>query len=372
MLTEQQTAVRELADLAPWGGVWVSGDKESSGGNKNDDNDEERKDDSHGLNNHPLAYPPKASGVQNIPWKGLPAEIRNSIYQYAMADEGEKVLNIRHYPNGVPRRSARGTASASNFSQSYWGLTQVCKQTRNEFMLWLLTKRRVRTPLATLKHYIDTFHRPGAGDRRIGWVEPICCGAPLPGDGVEVLELLRNNSPSFHLQLTPTTVSEVLDALVPPPAPDAFDELKIMQHMQETVPLWGDSTTLKLSGIEGIYITSIVKDSDGYDVDICDDEDVQTHEILIKFNITQNGVNTMPFEERLRHLNSFIFGSKIAEKKGVKLEADFPNTITEWEVSSSGTLYLELKDNGTRALTSLRKLTFAPSETCSYTEEELY
>jgi hypothetical protein len=239
-------------------------------------------------------------------------------------------------------------------------------------MPWLLTKRRVRTPLATLNNYIDTFHCPEAGDRNSGWVEPICCGAPLPGDGVEVLELLRSNSPNFHLQLTPTTVSEVLDALAAPPAPGAFDELKIMQHMAETIPLWGDSITLKSSGIQGIRLTSIVKDCDDYDVDICDDEDVQTHEILIKLDITLDGANTIPFEEQLGHLNNFIFRSEIAAKKGVKLEVKFPDTTAEWEVSSSGVLYLELKDCETRTLTGVRKLTFTSSRTCGYTEEGLY
>jgi hypothetical protein len=58
----------------------------------------------------------------------------------------------------------------------------------------------------------------------IGWVEPICCGASLLGDGVNVLELLRlnNTNPDFHLQLTPA----VLETLTAPFNPDEIFRVK--------------------------------------------------------------------------------------------------------------------------------------------------
>ncbi|KAK1920127.1 hypothetical protein P3342_002423 [Pyrenophora teres f. teres] len=68
---------------------------------------------------HSHRYPPNKVGVQNVEWSLLPGELRNKIYEYAMMGEKENVLNVRHYPDGVPRRSDRGIASNTNFAFSH-------------------------------------------------------------------------------------------------------------------------------------------------------------------------------------------------------------------------------------------------------------
>lgn len=88
----------------------------------------EKKQNNGWRQSHAREYPPKEFGVQNAPWSSLPAEIRNEIYQYCMAKEEKKFVDVRHYPSGVPRRSVRGTfLSSTNFLQSYWGFTQTCE-----------------------------------------------------------------------------------------------------------------------------------------------------------------------------------------------------------------------------------------------------
>jgi hypothetical protein len=164
----------------------------------------------------------------------MAAELRNIIYEYRKVNGEEKVLNVLHYPHGIPRRSIRGVSTPTNFALSYWGFTQTCHQVRNQLTPWLSEKRTVRTPLATLNGYVYTFHGadPVTGER-IGRVDPICTGAPLKRDRVEVLELLKLHcgSSSFHLQLIPTSVSLVLDWLQPEARAGDYDELNIFQEI---------------------------------------------------------------------------------------------------------------------------------------------
>lgn len=188
----------EVAELLPWA-HWDSGSEEEAYSSSDSEDDEAEWTPSHSGK-----YPPAKAVVQSVPWLSLPPEIRNEIYQYCMANEEKKVVNVFHCPDGIPRRSGRGGCSATNFSQSYWGFTQTCMAVRQEFTPWLLAKRSVRTLLATLNKYVDVFHRRDlVTKQRAGKVEPICNDGPLPGQGVEILELIREKtrSPDFHLRL---------------------------------------------------------------------------------------------------------------------------------------------------------------------------
>lgn len=193
--------------------------------------------------------------MQNEPCSSLPAEIRNEIYQYCIVNEENKVVNILHYPNSITRRSVRRASSQANFSQSSWGFTQTYMQVRyrypttlycgitltsydqvrKELTPWLRSKRSVRTPLATLNDYVDIFHpRDPVTSKHVGIIEPMCNGKPLPGDGVEILELLRekDGSSDFQLTFTPTplnlgrTSSDAVDLTL-------FDELSVFDELNK-------------------------------------------------------------------------------------------------------------------------------------------
>lgn len=77
-----------------------------------------------------------------------------------MEIEEKKALTVVHYPDGIPRRSIRGISTTTNFTHSFWGFTQTCRQVRDEISPWLLSKRKVRTSLTTLNVYAEVFHRP--------------------------------------------------------------------------------------------------------------------------------------------------------------------------------------------------------------------
>ncbi|KAF1849022.1 uncharacterized protein K460DRAFT_404273 [Cucurbitaria berberidis CBS 394.84] len=349
----------EVKQLQPWHG-WSLEEEESSSdsGSESDDRPFPRSHNRH--------YPPKVLGSQNTPWTDIPGEIRNKIYEYAMLNEEEKTFNVIHYPNGVPRRSVRGITSMTNFAHSYWGFTQSCQQIRNEFTPWLLNKRRVRTPLATLNHYVETFHRLDQDGKRAGWIEPIFRGAPLPGRGVEVLNLLKvkHANPDLHLQLTPTTVNVILDYLTPPTDEHHFDELKIVKDMDETFADWTGNTR-QTAGIEGIHITSIGREdqtehSDGEDDDV-------SHEILIKLDIG----TVHELQPQLQGVNSFIFASRIAQKTGVKLQASFGGGVARWIVRRPGTVDMQWKKGKGRGASMFRRLTLAPQELEGFLEESL-
>ncbi|KAH6870453.1 hypothetical protein BKA58DRAFT_385102 [Alternaria rosae] len=328
--TSFEEKVRAEADrLGRWLG-WVSEEE------KDDEIDVE---DQYMPRSHSRRYPPRKPGTQNAPWSELPGEVRNLIYQYAMTNEEKKILNVRHYPKGVPRRSVRGITFPTNFAHSYWGLTQTCRQVRSEFTPWLLEKRRVRTALETINDYFNIFHRPDKDGEVVGWVEPICCGATLPQNGVDVLALLKlqEKSSKFHLQLTPTTVSEALDVLNMPADPDDFDELKIMRDMARTFRAWShnDDDVISLIGLDGIHITSVPKGIKNITATTEDGEDVQ-HEILIKFIMKLGKMEEALDKYRLHCLNKIIFVAQLSNRIGVKLEARFKTGFAIWKVRRTG------------------------------------
>ena len=352
--TSFEEKVRAEADrLGPWLG-WVSEEE------TDDESDEEAQ---YVPRLHSRRYPPKKPGTQNVHWSDLPGEVRNLIYQYAMTDEEKKILNVRHYPEGVPRRSVRGIACPTNFAHSYWGLTQTCRQIRGEFTPWLLAKRRVRTGLETINDYVNIFHRPDKDGEVSGWVEPICCGAPLPQHGVDVLALLklRETSSRFHLQLTPTTVSEALDALNIPTNPDDFDELKIIRDMAKTFRAWSHNNVISLIGLDNIHITSVPKGIKTSTDTNEDGEDVQ-HEILIKFIMRPGQTENAPDKYRLHCLNKIIFAAELSKKTGVKLKARFDTSVAIWKVRRIGVVDMRWKTRagGSKVSRRLTKYCYSP------------
>ncbi|CAO2650213.1 Nn.00g015050.m01.CDS01 [Neocucurbitaria sp. VM-36] len=353
----------EVAQLQLWHG-WVSEEQGSSSDSDPDDETYPRS--------YSRRYPPKVTGSQNLPWSELPGEIRNKIYEYAMSNEEEKMLNVIHYPNGIPRRSVRGgITSPTNFAHSYWGFTQTCQKIRNEFTPWLLNKRRVRTLLATLNDYIETFHRPGDDEKRAGWIQPICCGAPLPGTGVEVLSILKHKHANshFHIQLTPMPISVLLEDLAPMNEPDQFDELRIVRDMDETFTSWSGNI-LQTAGLQSIHITSVVRENQS-DFNNAE-EDETLHEILIKLDVGQPQMQNITHNQQLQSLSSFIFASKFSEKPAVKLKASFDSGgVARWVVRRPGTIDMQWKARETRGKNIFQRLTLASDEPIGFLETSL-
>ncbi|KAI2482628.1 hypothetical protein Ptr902_04944 [Pyrenophora tritici-repentis] len=278
----------EVEQLALWRG-WVS-----------DGSSEEDEKNKHLPRTHSNHYPPKNFGVQNVDWSLLPGELRNRIYDYAMMGENEKVINVRHCPDGVPRRSDRGIASNTNFAFSHWGFTQTCRQIRHELKPWLQMKRQVRTPLETINEYIDTFHRPDADGKLIGWVEPICRDVPLSGDGVDVLALLKlkENNPDFHIHFSLTQSNS-----------GHFNEMNIMHDIEDTYT-HGWMALFANAGIVGAKVSSVAGDTAVSNVSTEDDADLpQPNDTLLKLKTgpikaarITNG--SIPIETRLKGTGS--------------------------------------------------------------------
>jgi hypothetical protein len=330
-VTRGKCLLDEIAELRPWP-HWDSDEGSSDDSDTND-----------GLipRSHADIYPPKQVGVQNIPWSSIPGELRNKIYEYCKSNEEEKVLNVHHYPNGVPRRSFRGVTQTTNFSYSYWGFTQTCRQVREEFVPWLLEKRKVRTPLATLNDYVDTFPRPDpVSGKRIGWVEPIFCGARLSNKGVEIMELLKHhyNDPGFHLQLRPTGMNPVHKALEQESNPRLnYDELKIFRLLKlfykrsEGKDLhrrpWGIERALSEVGIKAIYITS-----DPLPIDQDDEEnemDGRSRKIMLRLQIAPlSGERSL--EEQISLVSHLIFQSRLVQHPGITLTASIGDASVCW------------------------------------------
>ncbi|KAJ4372913.1 hypothetical protein N0V83_003204 [Neocucurbitaria cava] len=310
----------EVEQLQLWHG-WES--------EEHDDSSDSDSEDEPLPRSHSRRYPPKVLGSQNTPWSELSGELRNIIYEYAMSNEEEKTVNVVHYPYGIPRRSVRGINSTTNFAHSYWGFTQTCRTIRQEFTPWLLGKRRVRTPIATLNDYIDTFHRPNSEGQRIGWIEPICRGAPLPEPGVEVV-----------------------------------------RDMCETYSTWSGSA-LPTTGLQGIRVTSRVSKEDGSESD--DDEDDEAwREIILKLDVGRPEVRTLTHIQQLENLNRFIFASKLAENKRVSLQASFGGGLAEWVVRRPGTVYMRWKESKVRGKHISRWLDFARDQARGFSETIIY
>jgi len=357
----------EIAELKRWA-HWES-EVESSSSDSDSEDDSTPRSISR-------SFPAKKVGVQNVPWKQLPAEMRNTIYEYCIANEEEKIVNVTHYPHGIPRRSSRGASNTVNFAHSYWGFTQTCQDVRAELTPWLLQKRNVRTPLATLNDYVNVFHRPDpVNGKLIGKVEPICTGAPIPGKGVEVLELLKQNheSAEFLLQLTPTSVSPVLDALQPIPDPLAYDELEIMREI-ETVFKKDAGEKFRKAGISSIRVLSqvleVIDNEAEFDEDV-EHEEQRSHDVRIELEISPPiGAHTHR-NKQISDINKFVFETRLAYKNGVQLHARVAGGIGRWKVRGQGVVdmgWKQKKKGGDRLYRRLTGRAHAPD---SFDAEEL-
>jgi hypothetical protein len=288
---------------------------------------------------HSRGYIPARPSTQNVPWSDLPGEIRNRIYQYAVANDNGSVVNVHHYPKGIPRRSERKVASSSSlYAWSYWGFTQVNQQIRREFTPWLLEVRRVRTPLATLNSYVNTFHRPLGTGERIGWIEPITNDAPLLEDGVEVQELLRHahENPHFHLQLTPSPIFPNMELLPATQVPSPTDELSIIKKLGANYEKWS-----KGYGVRGVRITKKPE----FDLDsIPIDDEEEDHDILIHLAVDMDRTHSR--DSQLHSINRFIWRSRLHKSEGIRIQADIAGGVAMWTIVSSGVVDLYWKENG--------------------------
>jgi hypothetical protein len=329
-------SLSEVAKLALWP-HWKSDDEDSM---------EEGNEAFVQPRRHSRSYPPKLVGVQNLPWSSLPAEMRNTIYEYCMEAEEKRVLNVVHYPDGIPRRSIRGISTTTNFAHSFWGFTQTCKQVRQELTPWLLSKRSVRTRLATLNSYVELFHRSSAVDgKRIGRIEPICTAAPLPRDGVEILGLVKHNrgNPEFNLQLNPPALFPIFEELQDGD-PDHYDGMSIFRDINKLY-VKGSGLAFDSAGIEGIHVVTLPgkaqDDEDcGEDGESSgDDDDDDAHDIIIKLDIKEGMKG--PRDAQLHNINKFLFESQLAQKVGLRLEAKIAGGRAQWKVlSQPGSIFM--------------------------------
>jgi hypothetical protein len=326
----------ELALLWPWP-HWDSDPADSS----TESNDEQDAMPRH----HSRNYPPKQIGVQNTLWSEVPAELRNSIYKCCMEIEGMKTLNVVHYPDGIPRHSVRGIPTTTNFARSFWGFTQTCKQVRNELTPWLLTKRRVRTPLTTLNSYVELFHRRNLVDgKRIGRIEPICTGAALPSEGVEVLSLVKDihSSYDFHLQLSPRPLFPIIDDAQAGFEAEQHDDLAIIRNISSLFTSRKQSI-INEAGITALRLSSVPRevqeDADSGDEDGDDQED--SHETLVTLDI--RSTTEIDRDEKLRVIKRFVFASRWASAPGSKIRAKVARGNVTWRVRDDGDFQMRWK-----------------------------
>lgn len=309
---KQNSRDRELKALV-WWMYWQSEPEDSS---------TESDDERHAIpRRHSRDYPPRRVGVQNVPWSKVPPEIRNTIYQHCMEGEAKKTLTVAHYPDGIPRRSIRGVDSATKFAHSYWGFTQSFRQARKELTPWLLTKRKVRTPLATLNTYVNLFHRRGSVDRkRIGNIEPKCTGAPLPSEGVEVLELLKDvhSTSDLHLQLSPRTLFPIIDDNQIGPETEQHDDLALIRRIGALYTAREQSIVDEAS-ITAIRLSSVPRDTQD-EADSGDGNGTEdSHDTLITLDIREN--KESDHKEQLRRINCFLFHADMHKEPGLVIQA---------------------------------------------------
>ncbi|KAJ4349503.1 uncharacterized protein N0V89_008119 [Didymosphaeria variabile] len=99
-----------------------------------------------------------------FPFLDLPGELRNRIYDILAADANENPVGIRNRLREIikemcdrlnirkePKQLEHG------FSHSSWGLTQVCRKIRDEYLPVLRPMRRVCVTINDLEKYMDVF-----------------------------------------------------------------------------------------------------------------------------------------------------------------------------------------------------------------------
>jgi hypothetical protein len=336
--TKQDRLRAEVALLSPWP-HWDS-DPEDSSTESDDEQDAMPR-------HHSRSYPSKQIGVQNAPWSEIPAELRNNIYKCCMEIEEKKTLNVVHYryPDGIPRRSVRGIPTTTNFARSFWGFTQTCKQVRDELTPWLLTKRRVRTPLTTLDSYVELFHRRGMVDgKRIGRIEPICTGAALPSESVEFLSLVKDihSSSDFHLELSPRPLYPIIDDAQAGLEAEQHDNLAIVRGVSQLFAS-GKQSIIDEAGITAIRLSSVARkaqeNADSGDED--EDKQEDSHETVVILDIRSTAESGR--DEKLRLINRFLFASGWALEPGLKIQAKVARGNVTWRVRDDGNVQMRWK-----------------------------
>ncbi|KAF1837650.1 hypothetical protein BDW02DRAFT_543441 [Decorospora gaudefroyi] len=94
--------------------------------------------------------------MRSVGFRDLPQEVRNKIYTYA-ANDKERLIE-KH----VSRRSTETTSDAFFAARSYYGLTQVSRQTRQEFRELYLRDRAISVHIRDAQDYLEAIY-PSAG-----------------------------------------------------------------------------------------------------------------------------------------------------------------------------------------------------------------
>jgi hypothetical protein len=213
---------------------------------------------------------------------------------------------------------------------------------------------------------VETFHRPHPTiGKRIGHIEPFCTEAPLRGNGVEILELLKmekDNEP-FHLQLTPTNVSLEILALQLELNPDQFDELSIFKDIGQ-LDYYVNAEFASIC-IQSVRISSVQQHV------FEDVEEDPSHEILLTLDIGTSSPPQQTRDEYLRSLGRWLFLSKVAEKTNIKVQAAFGGGKAKWVVRRRNVVdvvWRETKKGGEKIF---RRYVLADPEEWSVEEEDL-
>lgn len=213
-------------------------------------------------------------------------------------------------------------------------------QVRKELTPWLRSKRSVRTPLATLNDYVDIFHpRDPVTSKHVDIIEPISNGKPLPGDGVEILELLRekDGSSDFQLTFTPTplnlgrTSSDTVDLIL-------FDELSVFDELNKIRNLGEEFSSIR--------IMSETHPRQHAEEEGSDDEtgNITSHSILLHCAFTADFQDYLLKDEQIKFMNNLLFKTELSMKPGLRITASIDDSIGRWKVRKTHVLDMSWKE----------------------------
>ncbi|KAJ4299255.1 hypothetical protein N0V90_004499 [Kalmusia sp. IMI 367209] len=93
----------------------------------------------------------KRAPPKTFPFLSLPSELRNTVYDILAVDAKDNPVDV-HKANTRDR--------GYHFARSSWGLTGVCRQTRDEFLPILRLARHARVAIQDVYEYLDAFAPP--------------------------------------------------------------------------------------------------------------------------------------------------------------------------------------------------------------------